>query len=215
MQQEGCFSCYHLTMNEQTSIAQKIYTAQGITKENVFSEMKVVRLGCGKSKLKGAIGVDSLRLPGVDVVHDLDSFSWPFEDASVDIIFAHSVLERLGSVPHVFEEMWRIGKNGARVVVTVPYFRSVDAFVDPTHTHFFTSGSLDYFIEGENSLSNYEYTKHKFRKTGFWYGWPQSSRNPFARIFKKYIHAHPWLYDQYLSLLFPMKILVWELEIIK
>ena len=202
-------------MNEQASVVQKIYTSQGVTRENVFIGKRVLHIGCGKSKLKGALGVDALPLSGVDVVHDLDSFSWPFEDASIDIIFAHSVLEHLHSVPKVFEELQRIGKNGTRVVITVPYFRSVDAFVDPTHTHFFTSGSLDYFLEGGNSLSSYDYTKHKFKKIGFWYGWPYPSQNVLARIFKKWIHACPQFYDQYLSLLFPVKILVWELEVVK
>jgi len=202
-------------MNEQTSIVQKIYTLHGITRENVFEERRVVHLGCGKSKLRGAIGVDALELPNVDVVHDFNFLPWPFKEGSVDIIFAHSVFEHLDSVPKVFEELWRIGKNGARIVIAVPYFRSVDAFIDPTHTHFFTSGSLNYFLEGQNSLSNYDYTKHKFKKIGFWYGWPYPSQNVLARVFKKWIHACPQFYDQYLSLLFPVKILVWELEVVK
>ena len=197
-------------------IATEIYTPDGVTRKNLFPGKAVLHLGCGNSKLNGAIGVDRLRLPAVNVVHDLDSFPWPFENESVDVFLAHSVLEHVDSVPNFFEEVWRIGKNGARVIINVPYFRCVDAYVDSTHKHFFASRSLDYFLDlSENSRSQYGYTQHKFTKIGFWYGWPQPSRNMFVRMCKDYIQKHPSFYDQYLSLIIPVKILVWELEIKK
>lgn len=197
------------------SAAQKIYTPCGTAKENPFPGKRTLHLGCGNAKLPGAIGIDILSLPAVDLVHNLDSTPWPIQGESIDLFIAHSVLEHLRSLPAFFEEIWRTGKNGACVVITVPYFRSIDAFADPTHAHFFTSRSLDYFCDVSNSLSKYGYTPHKFKKLGFWYGWPQPSRNPIARWFKRFIHAYPLFYDQYLSVVLPVKILVWELEIRK
>lgn len=198
------------------NLTHKIYTPCGVTKENVLNGKRAVHLGCGNSKLNGAIGVDIAQFPGVDTIHDLNSFPWPFEDGSVDIFFAHSILEHLDSLPRFFEEVWRVGRSGARIVIAVPYFRSVDAFVDPTHKHFFTSGSLDYFLDKSgNSFSNYNYTEHKFSKIGFWWGWPQPSKNILVRLFKGYVQRNPLIYDQYVSLFAPMKILVWELEVTK
>ncbi len=197
------------------SLAQKIYTKQGVTKENVFEHKKVLHIGCGNSKLPGAIGVDMLKMPAVDVVHDLDVYPWPFEDNSIDGLVAHSVMEHVTNIVSFFDEVSRISKQGARVVIEVPYFRCVDSFTDPTHKHFFTSASLDYFLENKNSLSGYGYSTYTYIKRGFWYGWPQQSSNLLVRWFKSYIEKHAHFYDQYLSMLFPVKVLFWELEVKK
>jgi SAM-dependent methyltransferase len=203
-------------MNTDSLIyTERIYTKDGIAKEAVAEPtQKVLHIGPGKKSLKGAITIDILSLPGVDIVHDLDTFPWPANDGEYDLIFAHNVFEHLSDQVRVMEEMWRILKPKGRIVITVPYFRCVDAFTDSTHKHFFTSGSLDYYIQSK-ALSEYEYTKKRFRKIGMWYGWPTRSSNPFVRFFKSFINRHSKWYDQYLSLIFPVKILVWELEVVK
>jgi len=197
------------------SIALQIYTKNGVTKENIFPGKKVLHIGCGNSKLCGAIGVDKLSFPAVDVVHDLESSPWPFKDGSVDIFFAHSVLGHLDSVVDFFNEVQRVGKNGSRIIISTPYFRSVDNFSDPTIKHFFTSFSMDYFCDMDSHLSGYGYAKHKLTKIGFWYGWPLPSKNPLTRLFKALIQRFPRFYDQYLSLIIPVKIVTWELEVRK
>jgi len=199
-----------------TIYAEKIYTKEsGVTKDNVFTDKKVLHIGCGKNKLEGVVGVDLLKLPGVDVVHDLDNYPWPFANNGFDLVYAHSVVEHITDIVSLFDEIARILKVNGRLVLAVPYFRSVDAFTDLTHKHFFTSNSLDYFLNTKSSLSAYEYSSVRFKKVGFWYGWPQTSRNPFTKIFKFIIHKYPRFYDQYLSLFLPVKIMVWELEVDK
>jgi len=195
--------------------ALKIYTKDGIAKNNIFGGLKVLHLGCGHSKLNGAIGVDILNLPEVDVACNLNILPWPFDNHSVDLFFAHNSLEHLDNIVDFFNEVWRIGKNGSRIIIAVPYFRHIDSFTDPTHKIFFTSHSLDYFLDKKTSLSNYNYSFAKFRKVDMWYGWPGDSKNFLVRMFKKFIKRNENFYDQYLSLFFPVKILVWELEIIK
>lgn len=198
-----------------SNYTEKIYTSSGLVKENIFEGKKVLHLGCGHSKLPGAMGVDLLVHKEVDVVHNLDQYPWPFEAHSVDLIFAHSVVEHIDNIVALFEEMARILKPGGRVVLTVPYFRSTDSFTDPTHKHFFTSQSLDYFIENSGQLSHYGYTPVQFQKIGFWYSWPTESKNALTRMFKKFIQDYPKFYDQYLSLLAPVKTVTWELEVKK
>ncbi|MBI2048130.1 MAG: methyltransferase domain-containing protein [Parcubacteria group bacterium] len=196
-------------------VTLQIYTKKGVTKENIFSGKKVLHLGCGNSKLSGAIGIDMIKFPSVDIVHNLDRTPWPLEENSIDIFFAHSVLGHLTSIVDFMNEVQRVGKNGSRIIISAPYFRSVDAFSDPTMKHFFTSYSMDYFLDADSHLSKYEYSAHKLKKIGFWYGWPHLSANLLTRAFKAFIQRFPHLYDQYLSLLVPVKILVWELEIRK
>jgi predicted SAM-dependent methyltransferase len=81
-------------------------------------------LGCGASKKEGYIGVDSLKLPGVDIVHDLTFFPYPFSDNEIDEIIMDNVLEHLPQPLKVVEEIYRICKNNAQVTIAVPYFRS-------------------------------------------------------------------------------------------
>ena len=49
-------------------------------------EKKILDLGCGRNKVPGAIGLDLFPVPGVDVVHDLEAFPYPFENNSFDEI---------------------------------------------------------------------------------------------------------------------------------
>lgn len=203
-------------MNDNTTYTERIYTKSGIVKENIFTNgEKVLHIGSGDSVLVGATSIDILDLPNVDTVHDLDSFPWPYDDNTFDLIFAQSVFEHLDDQLAVMEEMHRILKPKGRLVIAVPHFRCVDAFTDATHEHFFTRQSLDYYTNKDNSLARYQYTKKKYKEINFWYGWPTKSSNPLMRLFKSFIHKHPKFYDTHLSLLFPAKIIMWEMEVIK
>lgn len=181
------------------SLIHQIYTPTGVT--NVPLKCSVLHIGCGDNKIPGAIGVDRR---ATDVVHDLEQIPWPFQDNSFDIVVAHSILEHLTPFIPVMEEIHRVCRD--RVIISVPYFRSLHAYNDPTHVHFFTHKSMDYVLEN----APYFYTEKRFKLVGFWYGWPQPSRNPAVRLFKYFIHAHPDFYEQYLSLL-PVQALFWEL----
>ena len=46
--------------------------------------MKILDLGCGPIKLNGAIGLDNVALPNVDIVHDLLNFPYPIDNESFD-----------------------------------------------------------------------------------------------------------------------------------
>ncbi len=203
-------------MKQKKLFAERIYTHTGTSQDaGLFEGLKVLHIGCGKTKLPGAVGVDLLRLPGVDVVHNLDVRPWPFPDNIFDVVVAQAVLEHLDDIVGTMEEVWRISKNGASVVINVPYFRHPDAFGDLTHKHFFTSQSMDHFIAHTKTSDLYEYTKALFERRGFWYGWPGPGKNTFTRVIKRWMHKHPHLYDTYFSLLAPTKIVVWELGVKK
>lgn len=201
-------------MHKTSLLAPLIYTPQGFTKDPLPGERTALDVGCGGRKLPGAVGMDILQLPGVDVVHSANIMPWPFKDGAFDVVFLNHALEHVGDVVAVMDEIHRVLKPGGRMVAQVPYFRCVDAYNDPTHTHFFTSHTLDYFLAG-SGLSNYAYSKHLFIKKGFWYGWPHRSQNPLKQFFKSFVARYPDFYDQYLSLLVPTECLTWELEVVK
>lgn len=70
--------------------------------ESQISSGKKVRIdfGCGQNCTKDQdgkyIGVDQVQLEGVDIVHDLTQFPYPFEDNSVDEIVSNHFVEHLG-----------------------------------------------------------------------------------------------------------------------
>jgi SAM-dependent methyltransferase len=104
-----------------------------------------IDLGCGQKKREGYIGVDALALPGVDIVHDLDVFPYPFEEGSAANVWMDNILEHVKDPLKVMEEGHRISADGATVVVSVPYFRSCYATIDPTHRNFFGVWWFCYF----------------------------------------------------------------------
>ena len=53
---------------------------------------RTLDVGCGRDKIPGALGVDRVALPGVDVVHDLDSYPWPFEDSSFEALVREQIM---------------------------------------------------------------------------------------------------------------------------
>ncbi|MCR4275105.1 MAG: class I SAM-dependent methyltransferase [Candidatus Campbellbacteria bacterium] len=191
------------------------FTQNGFPTENPFPGKRLLHVGCGHSKISGALGMDVLALPEVDVVHNLDVVPWPLQDASVDIIFGHSVLEHVTDIVAFMDEAWRVLAPRGRLIVAVPYFRSTDSFTDITHKHFFTSESLDYFFVENTPKSHFQYSAHTWKRIGFWYGWPARSRGFFTRLFKRFIQNHNLFYDRKLSILVPIKNLVWEMEPIK
>ncbi len=119
-----------------------------------------LNLGCGRDVRHGWVNVDKVKLDGVDVVHDLDMFPYPFDDNSVDYILMKHTLEHLDDVVRVMEECHRILKPNGRLEIIVPYYKYKSAFTDPTHRHFFTEQSMDYFLV-DSDYDNW-YTDKKF-----------------------------------------------------
>lgn len=109
-----------------------------------MSELLKIDLGCGSRKQPGYVGVDQYKMDGVDVVLDIATERWPWEDSSVDEIFSSHFLEHLGPEGrcHVANEAYRVLKPGqwvngqpagghARFIV--PHWSSCRAYGDPTH----------------------------------------------------------------------------------
>jgi SAM-dependent methyltransferase len=108
-----------------------------------------VNLGCGKDIKKNWVNCDQHPLEGVNVVMNLDEFPWPFEDSSVDEIFASHVFEHVGKPIEFVLECWRILKKGGKATIVCPHWTSENAFTDPTHVRFVTDRTFDYWCEGE------------------------------------------------------------------
>jgi SAM-dependent methyltransferase len=125
-----------------------------------LSESKVLELGCGRNKHANAVGIDRIGLPGVDVVHDLNQFPYPFADNSFEEVYAIHVIEHLDSILAVMEEIHRITVAGARTVIITPHHSDSISWQDPTHKWHLNSYSFSYF---EPSYHTNYYTRARFR----------------------------------------------------
>ena len=61
-----------------------------------------VNLGCGNKILQGWVNLDKYDVYPVDVVHDLETFPYPFETGSCTEILMNHVLEHLGADADIF-----------------------------------------------------------------------------------------------------------------
>lgn len=130
-----------------------------------------LNLGCGLSPFQSVEGFEWVNLDmvegsGVDVVHNMTSFPWPFEDGSFDCIVSCHVFEHIpmeyvpwGGRPTdvfvaVMNECWRVLKPGGFMDIEVPTVGGNGAFQDPTHRRFMVPETWDYFSRGIPRIPN-------------------------------------------------------------
>ena len=104
-------------------------------------------IGCGPNKREGFTGVDQTAFKGVDVVTDLRK-PWPFKDGSVEEIHCSHCIEHFTALErcHVYNEMYRVLKQGGKVSIIAPHWSSQRAYGDPTHQWPPISGFSFYYL---------------------------------------------------------------------
>lgn len=182
------------------------------------SDRKILDIGCGTRKKPNSIGMDINPRSAADVIHNLDAFPYPFADSSFDEIYADNVLEHLSSVIRTMEEIHRIGRNGAAVIIAVPYFRSKWAYADPTHKTFFTAESFAYFINGTPQHDIYKYSTAEFTLEALRFNEGIDTKGLMGLIqapAKTIANHWPLRYENYLSQFIPLDQLTFYLRVAK
>jgi SAM-dependent methyltransferase len=163
----------------------------------------VFDLGCGAHKTAGAFGVDTVRLPGVDLVHDLQVRPYPLPDGCADEVILSHVLEHFADPLTVMEEVWRIAGPAAHVQIRTPHYSGRYAWKDPTHRRAFTSESFHYF--GENGYSYYTAARFRVLHVRLKYfleeeQWPPLHR-VWGRAVQRLLDRHPTFGERFLCYL--------------
>ena len=108
-----------------------------------------LNLGSGYNKPDGYVSVDSNPACRPDVLHDCDTFPWPWPDNSVTEAVFHHSLEHMGQKTATFlgimRELYRVCKDGAVITITVPHPRHDEFLFDPTHVRAITPEGLALF----------------------------------------------------------------------
>ena len=168
-----------------------------------------LNLGSGKNIKEGYLNLDSAKLPGVDIVWDLNKHPWPIKSNSFGEIYISHVLEHLDDLIKCLEEIHRISKKDAKIIIKVPIFPSIYSANDPTHKHFFTYFTFEYF-EPNAHYDYYSKAKFKIVKRKINFSW-----NRYLKWISFFVNLSPRFYSRYLSFIFPSNELYIELKTIK
>ena len=112
----------------------------------------VVELGCGPRKKEGAISIDRVDLPNVDIVADLENGLSFLPNNSVDEIHCRSILEHIENLEKLMREITRVLKSSGTAHVFVPHFSNPYYYSDYTHKRFFGLYTFYYFVDPEKQL---------------------------------------------------------------
>jgi predicted SAM-dependent methyltransferase len=103
-------------------------------------------------------GMDIQKIPGVDIVHDVNVHPWPLDDECVEQAVAWHIIEHIPPVAIMPSEMgtwfpfiefmnecWRVLKPGAEIDIECPHGASDGYRHDPTHCNQVTEVTWEYF----------------------------------------------------------------------
>jgi len=122
-----------------------------------------LQIGAGGKVLSGWVNLDLAALPGIDVVHNLNVYPWPFEDGQFEHIMAIDVLEHLDDLIKAMEEIYRILKKDGTIEIRVPFWNSYSFNTDPTHKIRFSEDTFQFFIKDSPYCNDrHYYTKARF-----------------------------------------------------
>jgi len=135
-----------------------------------------IDLGGGSSGNKQFISVDITPGPNVDVVHDLESYPWPFPSECANLLVASHIVEHIN--PHKLgfvkwmDEAWRLLKVGGQMMIATPYAGSLGYWQDPTHVNGCNEVTWYYFdplqkIDGKDLYHFYEPAPWKIENLGW------------------------------------------------
>ncbi|MDD5012032.1 MAG: methyltransferase domain-containing protein [Candidatus Nanoarchaeia archaeon] len=127
--------------------------------------VKKLNLGCGEDYRVGWVNLDFNKEVKADVYHNLEKFPYPFKDDEFDLIYIDNALEHVQNVLKCIEELWRISKKGAEIIIYVPHFTGIYATKHLAHYHQFGIGTFDIYkkISGlDKGFNGERYGKARF-----------------------------------------------------
>jgi SAM-dependent methyltransferase len=159
----------------------------------------ILNLGCGDTSMEGAINIDSIKLPNIDQVMDLEKFPYPFATNSVDEIHMYFVLEHLFDHLSVMKELHRILKPQGTLYIRVPHgsgmygqwgefthfrgygFHSFDIFKSDSKRAYYTEVRFKIVTNKVKYFLTYPYDWYKFNT---WFPhWEKTWYGPFVKLY--------------------------------
>lgn len=172
-----------------------------------------LNIGAWKDTKKGWINLDKFKYENIDVVQDLDKFPYKLPDNHfIEVEMIH-VLEHLENPVRVMEEIHRICKNKARVVIAVPHWSHFMSWGDLTHKRVYSSAAFLYYEKGfdwtyYSKFAHFKVRKKYFTATRINLLWLNKILNPILNLNVVFT-------ELILCKVLPVSQVVFELEVIK
>lgn len=106
-----------------------------------------LNLGCGEDIINGFVNIDIHPYPGVDHIVNLE-MNWPWDNNSIEHIFAADIIEHLHDKIHTMNEAYRVLIPEGTFHIVVPTTNGMGAFQDPTHVSYWNLNSFRYYEKG-------------------------------------------------------------------
>ena len=119
------------------------------------------------------------------------------------------VIEHVKDLIKCLEELHRIAKSGGVIEIKVPFFPGLYAMNDPTHKHFFTYFTFEYFTP-KHTYDYYSKAKFNILKRKIVFSW-----NSYLKWISWIINLHPKFYSRYISFILPSNELQINLQVVK
>lgn len=167
---------------------------------------RILNLGCGADYREGMVNIDYFA-ERVDVRHDLNLFPYPFDEDTFDQIRCMNIIEHLDDVVAVMGELHRIARDGARITIRVPHFRSACLYEDITHRHGFAWRTMDVFTDNSSVYGEYSNARYRIIERRY---------TPYkVPVLYSLLSRMPVLTDNLLSKFIPMASILFILVVVK
>ena len=168
-----------------------------------------LNLGAGTDIKAGYINTDKVSLPGIDVVHNLNAFPWPFKDNQFDEVYCSRILEHVSDLQRTMKEIRRISAHNAVIKIRVPHFSCGVSYRDPTHKRLFSYFTFDYFTD------DCPYASVKFNIISRRLNFTREHLTFLNYIVNPIINISPMLYERLWCWILPTSEIVCALEVTK
>jgi hypothetical protein len=107
-----------------------------------------LELGCGDHKRHPeAVGIDSLKYDGVDIVGDIETVLSLLPENCVSAVYSYHCFEHLTNLGQLMGDLGRIMVTSARLKVVVPHFSNPYYYSDATHRQPFGLYTFSYYAK--------------------------------------------------------------------
>jgi predicted O-methyltransferase YrrM len=129
-------------------------------------------VGCRDRKESNFTGINGRHFEGVDIVHNLETFPYPFGDESCLTIKAAHVVEHIKPwlVFDWFNEMWRLLVPKGQLAVSAPFANSQGFFNDPTHITYINEATFQHLDPNYSLYKQHEPLPWKIEYASWSYG---------------------------------------------
>ncbi|MEM5794319.1 MAG: class I SAM-dependent methyltransferase [Candidatus Aenigmatarchaeota archaeon] len=194
--------------------------------------MKVLDIGSGKFKVtneylytylkdfiefKNKIRIISVdKYSPADINYDLDKIPWEFAKSNeYDIVFASHFLEHASDLVSVMKEIHRVLKPQGLLFARLPHFKHKGSFRDPTHKHFISYETFEYFEKNNKFFIDFGFHFKILKRKFEYHDWQRKEINlrgkvlasTYGKFLEWFANKLPFIYEQ-VPVFFPIPDLV-------